>query len=163
MCCSASGSMVSRSQAWWPAPPRCCWSTGACRGLQHQQIKSWRQNKSLRVLTRRLRRATKSQRFAFFAFFFLDFLATFFATFLAAFLLFLADFFVDFFADFLAAFLAFLAFFGITFFATFLAAFLTFLATVLTASLVASAALPIASVVCSRMGLSSSIASPRVY
>src|SRR5665213_462269 len=29
MRCSASGSTISPSPAWWPAPPRCFWSTGA--------------------------------------------------------------------------------------------------------------------------------------
>jgi len=28
MSCSTSGSIPSPSSAWWPAPPRCSWSTG---------------------------------------------------------------------------------------------------------------------------------------
>src|SRR5580698_737958 len=155
MRCSASGSTTSPSQAWWPAPPRCLWSTGASAPKGGWlALASGPLPGGLRV---------GAQRFDFLAFFF--FLATFFTAFFAAFLTaFLADFFADFFAaDFLPAFLAFLAFFGITFLATRLAAFLTFLTAVLTASVVALAALPIASVVCSRIGLSSSISSPRVY
>src|ERR1700730_12878778 len=106
----------------------------------------------------RIRANWRAQRFDFLAFFF--FLGAFLAAFLTAFL---ADFFAEDFLEAFLAFLVFLAFFGITLFATFLAAFLTFLTTVLAASLVASAALLSASVVCSRIGFSSSITSPRGY
>src|ERR1019366_5252211 len=46
MCCSASGSMESRYQAWLPAPPRCFWSTGA---REPDEVAP--QNKGLRAFT----------------------------------------------------------------------------------------------------------------
>src|SRR5258708_1165173 len=159
MRCSANGWMRSRYRAWSPARLRCFWLTGAVNCDETEtKSKSLRRRSGGLVQERLAAReawcrelGTRSaQRFDFLAFFF------FFPGFLTAFL---GDFFAE---DFLAAFLAFLAFFGITFFAVFLAAFLTFLTAVLAASFVASTALLIVSVTCSRTGFSSSIWSPRV-
>src|SRR5665213_3912682 len=122
MRCSASGSTTSRSPAWWPAPPRCFWSTVALEAAPRPKPpgrcpEAWR---------------ARAQRFDFLAFFFFlaTFFTAFFTAFFAVFLAFLPAFLADFFAaDFLPAFLAFLAFVGITFLAARRAAFLTFLTT----------------------------------
>src|SRR6187401_324538 len=100
MFCSTKGSMPSLSSAWWPAPPRYFWSTGAGEpdraASERQRPPGFRRRAFARD-------AAGDQRFDFLAFFF--FLAAFFAVFVTAFL---ADFLT---ADFLPAFLAFLAFF----------------------------------------------------
>src|ERR1700676_4834948 len=127
MRCSASGSMRWRYRAWWPAPPRCFWSTDApepdedletkASGLSPEGLCGIRANYCRNIFLKQtsFRFAGKcSQRFDFLAFF-AAFLAAFLTVFFAAFL---ADFFAE---DFFEAFLAFLAFFGITFLATFLA------------------------------------------
>src|SRR6478735_4717993 len=106
MSCSTRGWIPSPSSAWWPAPPRCLWSTGG-----REPAAAAPQNKSPRGFHPRAseRGAGGDQRFDFLAFFFFFavFLAAFFAVFLTAFL---ADFFT---ADFLPAFLpAFFAFFA---------------------------------------------------
>src|ERR1700742_1744347 len=145
MSCLASGSMRSRSSAWRPVRPRCLWSTGAPEAKP--------QTKSLRLSTGGFCGLRPAQRFDFFAFFF--FLGAFFAYFLAAFLAFFFEaFFADFFAAFFTAFLA--DFFAAFFFAAF------FLVTGIGAAVIGAAAL-IGSCMCSVLGLSSSMWSPRVF
>src|ERR1700722_16724803 len=105
MCCLASGSTDSPSQAWSPVPPRCFWSTGAREldGAARLQRQKQKPPALIRRLSRQRlsRRASQGkgsqempnrsrQRFDFFFF-------------LAAFLtVFLADFFAE---DFFEAFL----------------------------------------------------------
>src|SRR5258708_6349822 len=140
MRCSANGSMRSRYRAWSPARLRCFWLTGAVNCDETEtKSKSLRRRSGGLVQERLAAREAWCRELGTRSAQRFDFLAFFF--FLAVFLpAFLGDFFAE----------------------DFLAAFLTFLTAVLAASFVASTALLIVSVTCSRTGFSSSIWSPRV-